>query len=430
MTKKELVEQRKALIAEIDNADEKRLAEIELELKRNELKIAELDAEERGKAADEQAAAEERAARPDPTANPENPAGDDSKNKVVLFNTADEKRETAAKDVAELRTAKIAFGKQVRGQLLNTPVNLSAGEKRALGIALTTTSNTYVAPSADADGVNNGGVFIPKTVLYDLLETDTPDSPFLRDVKLQHIKGAVIFPYVIESSNGTSKSKAEGKPSDDRSIKWGNLTLAQGNYPLTIEVTMELLAMTDEEFTDYLLADLANEMNLLLSDEVFYGTGNNNRIEGVTVGATKGTAYAAGKEADAIKAGLLALSRRARRGAKVYISRSMSLEMTFEKDSNGRYIFPIYNNAGISSIATIPVEVDESLNDGDFIIGNAKNYILNMTKPTEIYAELHGKNRVIEYTAHLMVAGKAAPKKFYYNKKATSTSGGSGENNG
>ena len=258
MIKKELVEQRKALIAEIDNADEKRLAEIETELKRNALKIAELDAEERGKAADGAAAAEERAARPDPTANPENATDATDKNKVVLFNTVDEKREMAAVDAAELRTAKIAFGKQVRANLLKTPVNLSAGEKRALGVALTTTSNTYVAPSTDADGVNNGGVFIPKTVLYDLLETDAPDSPFLRDVKLQHIKGAVVFPYVIESSNGTSKSKAEGKAADDRSIKWGNLTLAQGNYPLTIEVTMELLAMTDEEFTDYLLADLAN----------------------------------------------------------------------------------------------------------------------------------------------------------------------------
>lgn len=427
MTKQELIEQRKALVAEIDNADEKRLAEIETALKRNALKMAELESDEnRDKADAEKAAkdAEARAARPDPTATPENTDAPNGKNKVVLFNTADEKRETAVVDAAELRTAKIAFGKQVRGQLLNTPVNLNAGEKRALGIALTTTSSTYTAPSADADGVNNGGVFIPKTVLYDLLETDAPDSPFLRDVKLQHIKGAVIFPYVVESSNGTLKSKGEGKDADDRSIKWGNLTLAQGNYPLTIEVTMELLAMTDEEFTDYLLADLANEMNLLLSDEVFYGTGNNNRIEGVTVGAIDGKTYAAGGEAAAIKTGLLALSRRARRGAKVYISRSMSLEMTFEKDKEGRYIFPIYNNGGISSIATVPVEVDESLHDGDFVIGNAKNYILNMTKNTEVYAELHGKKRIIEYTAHLMVAGKAAPKKFYYAKKAASGSTG------
>ena len=96
----------------------------------------------------------------------------------------------------------------------------------------------------------------------------------------------------------------------------------------------------------------------------------------------------------------------------------MSLEMTFEKDTNGRYIFPIYNNTGITAIATVPVEVDENLHDGDFVIGNPKNYKLNFTKPVEVYPEIHGKTRVIEYTAHLMVAGKAAPKKFYYGKKA------------
>ena len=134
--------------------------------------------------------------------------------------------------------------------------------------------------------------------------------------------------------------------------------------------------------------------------------------------AIKGEAYAAGKEAEAIKSALLGLSRRARKGAKVYISRSMSLEMTFEKGEDGHYIFPIYNNTGITTIATVPVEVDENLADGDFVVGNAKNYKLNFVKPTEIYPEIHGKTRVIEYTAHVMVAGKAAPNKFYYGKKA------------
>ncbi|MBQ7978115.1 MAG: hypothetical protein IJ301_05990, partial [Clostridia bacterium] len=119
--------------------------------------------------------------------------------------------------------------------------------------------------------------------------------------------------------------------------------------------------------------------------------------------------------------GLLALSKRARKGAKVYVSRSMSLAMAFEKDKEGRYIFPIYNNDGISSIATVPVEIEEGLNDGDFVIGNAKNYKINFVKQTEVYPDLQGKKRIIEYTAHLMVGGKAAPKKFYYGKKSTST---------
>ena len=81
-------------------------------------------------------------------------------------------------------------------------------------------------------------------------------------------------------------------------------------------------------------------------------------------------------------------------------------------------MFPIYNGTGITSIATVPVEVDETLRDGDFVVGCAKNYKLNFIKPTEIYPELHGKTRVIEYTAHLMVGGKAAPGKFYYGKKS------------
>ena len=99
MTKQELIEQRKALVAEIDNADEKRLAEIETALKRNALKMAELESDEnRGKADVEKAAkdAEARAARPDPTATPENTDAPNGKNKVVLFNTADEKRENYA----------------------------------------------------------------------------------------------------------------------------------------------------------------------------------------------------------------------------------------------------------------------------------------------------------------------------------------------
>ncbi len=406
----ELLEQRSKLLEEVESADEKRFAQIKIDMEKLDFQITEAKAAEQRKA-EEELAANARAARPINGENNNDP------NKVVLFDTAKEGRSNDMSAAEDLRTAKIAFGKQVRAALTNIPVNLSAGEKRALGISLTTTSQTYTAPTDDANGVNNGGVFIPQTVMDSLLEIDTPDSPFLRDVEMQQVKGALVFPYKIEATNGNTKSKGEGKAADDRSIKWGRLTLPQGNYPLTIEVTMELLSMTDEKFTDYLLKDLVNEINLLLTEEVFYGTGKENRIEGVTLGAIKGTAYEAGKEAEAIKAGLLKLSNRARRGAKVYISRSMSLDMAFEKDTTGNYIFPIYNNIGIEKIATIPVEVDETLQDGDFIIGNATNYLLNMTSPTEVYAELHGKTRIIEYTAHLMVAGKAAPNKFYYGKK-------------
>ncbi|MCM1218005.1 MAG: phage major capsid protein [Lachnospiraceae bacterium] len=422
MTKQELLNKRAALIAEIDGADEKRFAEIKAEIAKVDYQLG-LAADDEQRAAKDNHDDEQRAAR-DKTVTPPVNGADERGAQIIASNgdvpvkgvaTADMAKETA------LRFAKSAFGKQVRAALEKLPVNLSENEKRAIGIAITTTSETYKAPSAAENGVNNGGIFIPQNVLYDLLELETADSAFFRDVKATHIKGALVFPYVLESNNGEGKGKKETVAANDRSVKWGKLTLAQGNYPLTIEVTMELLALTDEEFAEYLLADLANEMNILLADESLYGTGKNDCIEGVTVGAIQGATYSAGGEADAIKAGLLKLSRRARRGAKVYISRSMSLDMAFEKDKDGRYIFPIYNSTGISSIVTVPVEVDEALHDGDFVIGNASNYKLNFTKMTEVYPEIHGKTRVIEYTAHVMVAGKAAPDKFYYGKKSTTS---------
>lgn len=408
----ELYNKKDELVKQVQNADAELFAEIKLNLEKVMTEIAVEEENEENERKKAKVEAETRAARtPNPTSN---------KDTVILFDTKETraKTETMNKE-EELRFAKIAFGKQVRSVITNTPIELSAKEKRALGVAVTTTSTTYTAPSADANGVNNGGVFIPQNVLYDLLELEESDSPFLKDVSPKNIKGALIFPYVMEDSNGTGKGKKETVAANDRSIKWGKLTLAQGNYPLTIEVTMELLAMTDEDFANYLLADLSNEIDMLLANEALYGTGTDDCIAGVTKGAIQGTAYTAGKEADAIKTGLLALSKRARKGAKVYVSRSMALTMAFEKDRDGRYIFPIYNNDGITSIATVPVVVEEGLADGDFLIGNAKNYILNFVKHTEVYPELHGKTRVIEYTAHLMVAGKAAPNKFYYGKLST-----------
>ena len=418
MTVKEIKEKRAALVEEVEGATEERFAQIKQEIAKYDFMLEE--ARKTEEAVAEKREADKRAARDPNGAKDGEDHAPEQREKVILFSGSNPQtsEDKELDKPTALRHAKSAFGKQVRAMLNKTEANLNTNEKRALGIALTTTSENFVAPGAEVDGVNNGGIFIPQNVLYDLLETDTPDSPFLRDVEATHIKGALIFPYVIEETPATRAGKKEGDEAEDRSIKWGKLPLAQGNYAITIEVTLELLAMTDEEFATHLLSDLSSEINYVLTDEAFYADGKNERIEGVTVGAIAGTPYVAGKEADAIKTGLLSLSRRARKGAKVYLSRSMSLEMTFEKDNNGRYIFPIYNSTGITTIATIPVEVDENLHDGDFVIGNAKNYKLNFTKPVEVYPELHGKKRVIEYTAHLMVAGKANPKKFYYGKKA------------
>ena len=412
MTLKELREKKASLLAEIDLADEKRFAEIKTEIEKINFQICESTEEDSNERKQEELLAGR------------------EKREIAAITEFNLKRSKGNEELSKeerSKYSKSAFGKELRAMLNNSSFEFNENEKRALGVSLTTTAKEYVAATAEKNGVNNGGIFISDNVMYDLLEIETLDSPFLKDCMPTHIKGAVIFPYVEERTlpAKTARGKKEGEKADDLAIKWGKMTLAQGNYPLTIEVSMEVLALADDMFAQSILDELRNEMDLLLGDEVLYGSGTNDRIEGVTVSAIKGEYETL---AEGIQTAFKSLSKRARKGAKLYISHLTSLNLAFEKDKNGQYLFPIYNQAtGIKSIVQVPVEIEEGLVDDAFLYGNAKNYKLNFTKATEVYSEVHGKTRVIESTAHLMVAGKAAPNKFYYGTKKETESTTSGD---
>lgn len=412
MTLKELREKKASLLAEIDLADEKRFAEIKTEIEKINFQICESTEEDSNERKQEELLAGR------------------EKREIAAITEFNLKRSKGNEELSKeerSKYSKSAFGKELRAMLNNSSFEFNENEKRALGVSLTTTAKEYVAATAEKNGVNNGGIFISDNVMYDLLEIETLDSPFLKDCMPTHIKGAVIFPYVEERTlpAKTARGKKEGEKADDLAIKWGKMTLAQGNYPLTIEVSMEVLALADDMFAQYILDELRNEMDLLLGDEVLYGSGTNDRIEGVTVSAIKGEYETL---AEGIQTAFKSLSKRARKGAKLYISHLTSLNLAFEKDKNGQYLFPIYNQAtGIKSIVQVSVEIEEGLVDDAFLYGNAKNYKLNFTKATEVYSEVHGKTRVIESTAHLMVAGKAAPNKFYYGTKKETESTTSGD---
>src|SRR5699024_6815922 len=105
-------------------------------------------------------------------------------------------------------------------------------EKRALDVALTTTATTYVAPSSGADGVNNGGLFIPETVSMEILKEIELESPFLRDIEKTYIKGLISFPY--KKSGSGSEWVEEGKDNKLESDEWGELTFAQMELSKTI----------------------------------------------------------------------------------------------------------------------------------------------------------------------------------------------------
>ena len=292
-------------------------------------------------------------------------------------------------------------------------------EKRALGVALTTTATTYTEPSSSVDGVNNGGLFIPETVSMEILREVELESPFLRDVAKTYVRGLMTFPYK-ESGSG-AEWVAEGTDNNLESDKWVNLTFAQMELSKTIRITWKLEAMAVEDFINYIVEEVAREMRESLADKPFYGNGT-NEIAGITLeGNNIDAEYASTVNAlDAIKAAIEKLPIRRKAGAKIYLSESMATEIAFMKDNNGAYINNPVNGVGLNSIARYPVEVDPYLKDGDFIIGNARWYKMNFNENLSVSKDVIGRSRVNDYTGYCVVGGAPVPNSFVYGHQAES----------
>ena len=294
---------------------------------------------------------------------------------------------------------------------------LNEAEMRALGVATTTTSETFVAPSSSADGINNGGVFIPQEVMLDILREEELESPIYRDIVTTAIKGKIKFPYRMSKTG--AKTKAELSPTENESVKWDILNGATGNYTDSIVLTFEEEAMAIDEFADYLISLIGESMRELLINDYIYGTGTNDHVKGITNGAINGEyASTVTDYREALEAGIKLLPAKKRAGAKIYVATDISDSVTFTKDKNGNYILPVLNGGGLTKMSSFPVEVDPNLSAGDFIIGNvSKNYKANINKQMELGLDVSNQKRIKTYTTHMMVTAVPVPNSFVYGKK-------------
>lgn len=326
------------------------------------------------------------------------------------------KMENSENNKVNIRTA---FAKHILWQSTNgkrADAKLNDAELRALGVAVTTTDENYVAPSSEADGINNGGLFIPQSVMLDILREEELESPIYRDVVTTAIKGLVKFPYRMYKSG--AKNKAELDPTENESVQWGILSGATGNYTDSIVITFEEEAMAIDEFTDYLIELIGESMRELLIKDYIYGNGQNDKVKGITNGAISAN-YADGTDLQTvIEDAVKKLPVKKRSGAKIYLASDVFDTITFKKNGSGDYILPVLNGGGFTRLSTFAVESDPNLNAGDIVIGNvSKWYKANINKSMELGLDVSNQKRTKTYTTHMMVTAAPVPNSFVYAKK-------------
>lgn len=340
--------------------------------------------------------------------------------KIDKFDAMEERKmEFTKANVLNAPEYRSAWAKSLMG------LQLDETEKRAVGVALTTTADSYVASAVGADGVNNGGLFIPDNVMMELMNRMELASPFFKDVPKTAVKGYVKFPYRVSGTG--AKEVAEGVANTDGQVQWADLTLTVLEVSETIRVTWKLEAMSVDGFVNFIIDELAQALPEKIATDMFYGDGTGTLTGIAATGAAIDGEYtigtSAGNVADiyaAISAGIAKLTDpRKRSGAKIYVAQDIMDAMAFARDAEDRFMHNPINGVGIQSFGKYAIEVDPFLNDGDFVIGNPKYYRLNWNEGISITKDINGKSRINDYTGYAVVSGAPQPSSFVYGKKSS-----------
>ena len=279
----------------------------------------------------------------------------------------------------------------------------TADEKRALGDAVTTTATTYVAATANTQGINNGGLFIPTDVRMEIMELIDQMSPFYRDIRKLQVNGNVDLPYLFSADD--AEWYTELTDTKNEGSEYRNLQLTGWELAKDVVVTWKLEEMAVESFITFIIEELAHKMGVALINAVIYGNGVNkptgvlNGLTAVTTGETP---------IDNIMDTYKSLSEEARRGAKVYVSTAVKVAMVGYRDENGNYPFL----QGIDGSDLFAIETEPFLTGNDIIVGNPRYYILNEVTPTRVEWERSVKGRKTIYGGYGIFDGKAKPGAF------------------
>ena len=295
-----------------------------------------------------------------------------------------------------------AFAKTLKDE------SLSAEEAECFRIV-----NTYTHTTG------NTGVVVPETFaqgIWDIVETQ---YPLWADVSKTYVKGDAS---IIKSTSSTEAAwYDEATATADGTEGFGLLQLTGCELARAITATYKLKEIAIADFIPFIQRKPAEKMGAALGYGVSRGKGkpgvgdsfkpeplgiitallaetNTPQVKTYTAGSLS---YAKLTEQRSL------IKRGASRLAYYVNATTMWSELANVVDDNGRPIMiadPI--NGGVMRMFGIPVKEDDSLLDGQILLGNAaQGYAANVNKDITLETENHAKARTTDYCGYAIVDG-------------------------
>lgn len=282
---------------------------------------------------------------------------------------------------------------------------LDEEEQRALGDAVGTTATSYTASAADAQGINNLGLYIPKSIRLELEERARQESPIYNGIRKLRVRGNVDVPYLYAADDAAWYVELSNTANEGQEHK--AITLIGRELAKNIEITWKVDQMTPEGLIDFLVDELYEKMYKAKVTAIIYGTGSTyNQPSGITLGLDAVTTGAT--PIDTIADTKATLGEDAKVGAGVYVSPAVADAIRYYKNGEGNYPF-------LAGLPTGIVE-DPYLANNDIIVGNLRNYVWNEQEEIRIDRDINMPKRTVIYGAYQVCDGGAKVGAFAYGK--------------
>ncbi len=317
--------------------------------------------------------------------------------------------------IDEAKAYEVAWAKTLQGK------KLEANEQAVFDKVNAEFRNAYTHDTG------NTPTLIPQTVVAGIWKRAEEMYPLLGDVKKYNVRGTLILNKHTSIAEGDAAWYDEDTATADEKNLFGQLTLTGCELAKAITVSWKMRAMAVEEFIPYIKNELGERVGVAMGTAIARGKGKPGESDdfkpeplGVetALAAENSTPQVvtynpAANPADPvtyekITAVIAKLHSSYLNGAAFYANNTtIWTALANITDTLGRPIFiPDTTAGGVGRMLGFVVKADAGVSANSVIFGNAnKGYVFNTNEPMSLATEEHVKARTVDYAAYTIVDG-------------------------
>ena len=318
---------------------------------------------------------------------------------------------TKSNVVDEKQSYENAWAKVMQGK------KLEANEQEIFDKVNAEFSNAYTHDTS------NTPTLIPESVVAGIWKRAEEMYPLLGDVKKYNVKGTLTINKHTAIDAGDAAWYDEDTATADEQNTFGQLSLTGCELSKAITVTWKMRAMAIEEFIPYIKNELGERVGVALGTAIAQGKGKpgeNDTFKPEPQGietallAESGTpqvveyAAATGIAYSDVTTAIAKIHSSYLNGCAIYANNStIWTQLANMVDGNDRPLFiPDVTSGGVGRMFGMVVKPDAGISDGSVLVGNAgKGYVMNTNEPMSLATEEHVKARTVDYATYTIVDG-------------------------